>query len=126
MFYLRLKQLCESHHITLTEMTQKYLGTGNSTATAWKKGACPRSDVVIKAAQYFSVTTDYLLGLSDIPERPKEELNSSEYEMLRAFRAADPSLRTAALAVLNTTEPKGRGGAAKLSTSRNADFQDAL
>jgi len=41
-------------------------GVGSSTISAWKKGLQkPSAEAIIKLADYFNVTTDYLLGKSD-------------------------------------------------------------
>jgi len=40
----------------------KITGVGNSTISAWKRGLQkPSVDAIIKIAEYFGVTTDYLL-----------------------------------------------------------------
>lgn len=43
------------------------LGFSAATATKWKKGAVPRDTTLQKIADYFQVSTTYLLGLSDSP-----------------------------------------------------------
>lgn len=42
-------------------------------------------DVLVRFAQYFHVTTDYLLGLTDTPE-PPFPVSASERELLSLFR----------------------------------------
>lgn len=125
LFYDRLSDLCKKSGTSITAFALE-AGCHRSTPTGWKNGSVPGADTVIKAAERFAVTTDYLLGLSDKPERPKEELSLPEYELLHAFRAADPVLRSAALAVLTSAEPNLRGGTAKFSTSRETDLRDVL
>ena len=66
MFHERLDALCKSKGISITDFSVNKLGVSNSAATSWKKGAIPRSDIVIKAAKYFGVSTDYLLGLENL------------------------------------------------------------
>lgn len=39
----------------------KELGLSTSKGTAWKKGSIPTGDIVAKIAEYFGVSTDYLL-----------------------------------------------------------------
>lgn len=125
LFYTRLSELCKRNGTTITAFTLE-LNCSRSAPSAWKKGASPSADIVIKAALHFSVTTDYLLGLSDDPVRTGEVLTSDEVNLVNAFRAADPALRTAALAVLKTATPKTQEKAAKLSASQNSDLLDAL
>lgn len=40
----------------------KKLGISSGSVTAWKKGADPRNATVIKLADFFGVSVDYLLG----------------------------------------------------------------
>ncbi len=42
-------------------------------------------DVLVRFAQYFHVTTDYLLGLTDTPE-PPFPVSAAERELLSLFR----------------------------------------
>ncbi len=42
-------------------------------------------DVLIRFAQYYHVTTDYLLGLTDVPD-PPFPVSAGEREMLDRFR----------------------------------------
>ena len=116
MFHERLDALCKSRGISITDFSVNKLGVSNSAATSWKKGAIPRSDIVIKAAKYFGVSTDYLLGLDDVPSRRQQEAPTpAEAEMLSEFRASTPTARAlawaSAHAVLNAAmvqqEPLG-------------------
>ena len=68
MFYNRLKQLCKSKNTSITAVL-KALNISTSKGTAWKNGSAPSSEIVIKLAEYFDVSTDFLLGLSDEPHR---------------------------------------------------------
>ena len=45
----------------------KELGLSSATVTKWKNGTLPQSETLLKIADYFNVTTDYLLGKT--PER---------------------------------------------------------
>ena len=99
MFHERLDALCKSKGISRTDFSVNKLGVSNSAATSWKKGAIPRSDIVIKAAKYFGVSTDYLLGLDDVPSRRQQEAPTpAEAEMLSEFRSASPFARAIAWA----------------------------
>lgn len=100
MFYERLNQLCKLYGTTVTEVATAHLGVASSAATNWKHGASPRCDVVIRAAEHFGVSTDYLLGLSETPSAPA---SPAEAEVLQAFSllsSASGSARKAALAAM--------------------------
>lgn len=47
------------------------IGVTNSNITGWKNGDyAPSIDVVIQIAHYFNVSTDYLLGVAEMPIAP--------------------------------------------------------
>ncbi len=48
----------------------KELGISSGTVTGWKNGALPKSELLSKIASYFNVSVDYLLGKTDIKEKP--------------------------------------------------------
>jgi len=60
-FYERLKNICDNRGITVTYLL-KTLNISTSKGTAWKNGSTPNSEVALKIADYFNVSTDYLLG----------------------------------------------------------------
>lgn len=60
MFYENVKRLCYQHGISLRKMAEE-IGINTGTITAWKNGRMPRGETVKKVADYFGVTTDYLL-----------------------------------------------------------------
>ena len=62
MFYDRFKELCDQRGITCNRAALE-MGLSNATPTAWKKrGLTPKADTLAMIANYFGVTTDYLLG----------------------------------------------------------------
>ena len=61
MFYDNFLKLCQQRGISVYKAT-KDMGIGQATATRWKQGtATPKADTLQKIADYFGVTTDYLL-----------------------------------------------------------------
>lgn len=59
----RIRELCQKQDITLTEL-ERNAGIGRSTIRNWATSS-PNSDKLQKVADYFHVTTDYLLGRED-------------------------------------------------------------
>ncbi len=60
----RLRELRKEKKITQPELADM-LGVTFSTVSAWEVGkAQPSYDILTKLAQYFNVTTDYLLGFN--------------------------------------------------------------
>lgn len=60
MFYIKLQELCNNKKITITNLALE-LGISRSNVTNWKNGSIPKSDKIQKIAEYFNVSTDYLL-----------------------------------------------------------------
>lgn len=59
-FYKRLRDLCEERSMTVNELV-KILDLSSGSPTAWKNGTVPRNATLTKLAEYFGVSTDYLL-----------------------------------------------------------------
>ena len=59
-------QLCGEHHITLTELERR-LGFGQGSIGKWKDST-PKVDKIIAIANYFHVSTDYIMGISSFEE----------------------------------------------------------
>ena len=64
--YERIKLLAEKQKISIRKVEED-LGFGNGTLNRWRKNT-PGADKLSKVADYFGVTTDYLLGRTDTPE----------------------------------------------------------
>lgn len=73
MFYDIFSQLCAEKGVSCKQATLE-MGFGNSTATQWKKrGTPPKGESLQKIADYFGVTTDYLLtGQKNTPADAEE------------------------------------------------------
>lgn len=70
--YQRIEELCNSKGISIARL-EKECGFANATIKKWKDVSVPSIDKARCIAEYFGVTTDYLLGVTDIPT-PAEEL----------------------------------------------------
>lgn len=64
MFFERYSALCKEHNETPNSVA-KIIGASSGSVTAWKKGTDPRNATLTKIADFFGVTTDYLLGKDD-------------------------------------------------------------
>lgn len=64
----RIKSICEEQGITIYRV-EKDCGFGNGSIMKWENSS-PKVENVIKVANYFDVSTDYLLGLADKPNSP--------------------------------------------------------
>lgn len=65
MFWDRLIALCAKKNISPNAMCSK-IGLSNAIATKWKKGSVPHGTTLEKIANFFDVSTDYLLGKTEI------------------------------------------------------------
>jgi len=72
MFYERLVFLCSKFGTDVSNVLRS-IGLSTSKGTAWKGGAIPKGDVLLKLANYFHVSTDYLLGNTDDPSPAGKE-----------------------------------------------------
>ena len=79
----RLKKLRHSKGITQKELAEQ-LQIGRSSIAEYEAGKkTPTGPVVAKIAKYFSVSTDYLLGLTDDPTPKSGELPEFVKEKLK-------------------------------------------
>lgn len=67
----KIRSLCSERTITIAEL-ERNLGLGAGTVSRWD-ARIPGIDKVQKVAEYFDVSTDYLLGRSDIPKWATDE-----------------------------------------------------
>lgn len=68
MFPERLKSLRIQHNFTQKQMAE-FLGTSQPSYQNWEKGTRkPSGDTIQKIANFFNVSTDYLLGKTDFPD----------------------------------------------------------
>lgn len=65
-FYNNLSKLCETKKITISGLLSE-LNMSASNKQKWQNGATVNSAVLIKIADYFEVSVDYLLGRTDNP-----------------------------------------------------------
>ena len=64
MFFNRFRALCEQNHVSVYRACTD-IGLNRSAVAKWKNGGKPNGSTAAKLADYFGVTTDYLLGQSD-------------------------------------------------------------
>ena len=89
--YSRIEELCDSNEITITRL-EKECGFSNATIKKWKDISIPGIDKVQKIAKYFNVTTDYLLGITNIPTPADELLGDSDIVTLQRANPKCPVL----------------------------------
>lgn len=65
-FFERYAALCKERGETPNSVA-KIIGASSGSVTAWKNGTAPRNATLAKIADYFGVSTDYLLGKEKMP-----------------------------------------------------------
>ena len=74
----RILILMERDGVKAASLTSE-LGLPLSAVTKWKQGIQnPSTGAIIKIAKYFDVTTDYLLGISDLPKGSGQQVATME------------------------------------------------
>lgn len=84
--YARIEELCENHEISITRL-EKECGFSNATIKKWKDTSIPGIDKVQKIAKYFNVTTDYLLGITNISTPADELLRDTDIVTLQRAKS---------------------------------------
>ena len=79
MFYDVFENLCKTHGVKPNTVT-KAIGLSTATSTNWKtSGRVPSGDALIKVAEYFGVSVDYLLEREqDTKKEPAPEVREDE------------------------------------------------
>lgn len=64
MFWNKFVELCEMNNIKPNPLG-KELGVSSASLTKWKNGAIPGAETLVKIADRFNVSVDYLLGRTE-------------------------------------------------------------
>lgn len=76
MFYETFCRLCQIHNLTPSGAATK-IGFNRASVTMWKNtGNAPKQELLVKIANFFGVTTDYLLG-----NDPQSKIDSMEFQI---------------------------------------------
>ena len=87
-FSERYKKYCKLRGIIpSSQYAAEQLGcTRQNIATILRTNNVPSASIVINAAKMLDVSTDYLLGLTDIPTQANNELTEEEFEIISDFK----------------------------------------
>ena len=81
MFFNRFQALCADRGISVYKACTD-IGLNRSAVAKWKQGGKPNGTTAARLAEYFGVTTDYLLGLEE-EKAPAETLRSVSDEDIK-------------------------------------------
>lgn len=90
MFWTRFVELCNEAGKSPNRVAAD-LGLSSSVCTVWKKGAVPRDATIQKIADYFHVTTDYLLGNVNLPFMFKNENGHFDIDLYALTETEKPT-----------------------------------
>ena len=90
-FQDRLIALLQEKSITKSKLLRD-LGMNKGSILNWtQRGTVPSGDILERIAAYFSVSTDYLLGATDIKKSLSEDrLSDKDRELLELFNGLPP------------------------------------
>ena len=78
-FAERLKELRKEKHLTVEQLANN-IGSAKSTISRYENGREPKGDIIRLLTEYFNVSIDYLMGVSDI-RTPNSEDNNKETKL---------------------------------------------
>jgi len=78
----RIKQLRKQKNITQSELA-KYLGVTRAGVNAWEMGiSVPSTQYIVELANFFKVSTDYLLGVNCSATISIDGLNDKDIQLI--------------------------------------------
>lgn len=90
----RIKQLCENRGL-IQEILAAELGITQQMLSKYERDIlCIKVDVLMKIAEYFNVTTDYLLGISEVKRDLQGQMKMNKtldtyYDLIEIYKDLD-------------------------------------
>ncbi|MCH3962946.1 MAG: helix-turn-helix domain-containing protein [Clostridium sp.] len=105
----RIKRLREEKTISQLEMA-KILNISNTTLSQYESGKrIPSDSIKKKIAEYFNVSLDYLLGLTDSKTNSNTNIDKEDFEFKTPQEAMEFILKQPAIAGYGGFEPEKMG-----------------
>ena len=96
-----LKKLREENGFTSQQALADCLGISQSTIGNWEAGTRrPNYNMILRLADLFGVSIDYLLGKEKPAGTTTDELSAEDVELWELFQAASPEKKAAIRALL--------------------------
>lgn len=108
MFYNKFVQLCQENGISPSKAAT-LIGFNRSSVSMWKaQGYTPRREILVKIANYFNVSVDYLLGEEDKNKKTTDNdgLSEEEKELLDWFNRVPADTRKVLLETIRAKSSK--------------------
>lgn len=81
----RIKKLREQNGYTQTDLA-KHLGITRSSVNAWEMGiSVPSTQYIVELAQFFKVSTDFLLGVNGTATLSVAGLDDDDIELIQSI-----------------------------------------
>ena len=96
MFWDNFVALCNEND-TKPNPVAKQLGLSSGSVTSWKNGKVPHHSTLLKIADYFNVSVDYLL--TGQKETPTAESDERKTELMKLFSLLDDAGQDALIAI---------------------------
>jgi len=93
-FFNRFKALCDERNISVYFACTE-IGLNRSAVNKWKAGGKPNGTTAAKLADFFGVTTDYLLGQSDDRTGPAKKSTITDDDIKFALFGGDGEITDA-------------------------------
>lgn len=103
MFWNNLIELCAKKDITPSGLA-KELSIASGAVTKWKNGSTPHQTTLLKIANYFNVSVDYLL--KDTPQGTTPGLDEKDIEILVKLSRLSGEYKKEALSYLDFLEQR--------------------
>lgn len=98
--YERIKSLCYRNGITISQL-ESDLGFGSSSIKKWEKTSSPSVGKIVKVANYFNVSLDYLMCMTDIESSVTDILGDKDIiSFQRARKKMTPKDRDRSMQML--------------------------
>ena len=85
MFWDIFVSLCTKNGTSPNGVAKK-IGVSSGSITTWKQGRMPHNNTILKIANYFDVSVDYLLGKEEKPTE-NDELSDQQKELIAFARS---------------------------------------
>lgn len=102
--YENIRYLCKTKNISIARL-EKELSLGNGTIRNWNESS-PSIDRVIKVADYFNVSLDYLLN------RQASAADADALELAEEIKKLPPDMRKIVDTVIEANKAENEGSAA--------------
>lgn len=98
-FYYVFLNLCNKVGKTPSKVALE-IGTSKPAVTRWKSGSMPSDATLVKLAEYFNVSVEYLKGETDIKKAPLSEESEAAAEFANLYESLTAEQRQVILAAM--------------------------